>query len=49
MWASIAAVFENVYSGGVVTGRVSGSGTGISGGTVNVSSGGSSCDHVNSL
>ncbi|WP_342711236.1 hypothetical protein AAFG13_04430 [Bradyrhizobium sp. B124] len=39
-----AGGIENVFSGGVVTG-VTGSGTGISGGTVNVSSGGA-IDHT---
>ncbi|WP_461314829.1 AIDA repeat-containing protein [Bradyrhizobium embrapense] len=42
--AVFAGGIENVFSGGVVTG-VTGSGTGISGGTVNVSSGGA-IDHT---
>ncbi|WP_375783092.1 AIDA repeat-containing protein [Bradyrhizobium sp. Pha-3] len=42
--AVFAGGVENVFSGGVVTG-VTGSGTGISGGTVNVSSGGA-IDHT---
>ncbi|MGY3698448.1 autotransporter passenger strand-loop-strand repeat protein [Bradyrhizobium sp. USDA 3240] len=42
--AVFAGGIENVFSGGVVTG-VTGSGTGISGGTVNVSSGGA-IDHM---